>query len=118
MGYVGQEGSEEAVLVGWGEDFNLWANTKQCRKPIHNPFRNPSENNGVSVEVKLLREQIECLDTDRIEERNQLKDQIENLRAQIERQSADHRQALAVITDQSATTQEPPRRRFFGLLKG
>ena len=79
---------------------------------------NHSETSALQVEVKMLREQIERIDDASTRERNQMADQIANLREQIERQSADHRQALAVITDQRPTTSEQPRRRFFGLLKG
>lgn len=57
-------------------------------------------NSALSVEVKMLREQIERMDNDRERERGQLSEQVENLHAQLERQSADHRQALAVLTDQ------------------
>ena len=79
---------------------------------------NHSETSTLQVEVKMLREQIERIDDASTRERDQMADQIANLREQIERQSADHRQALAVITDQRSVTVEQPRRRFFGLLKG
>jgi len=72
----------------------------------------------LEVEVKMLREKIEDANLEREREREQASEQIESLRGQIERQSADHRQALAAITDQRPQhTAEPPRR-FFGLLKG
>ena len=72
----------------------------------------------MEVEVKMLREKIEDANLEREREREQASEQIESWRGQIERQSADHRQALAAITDQRPQhTAEPPRR-FFGLLKG
>lgn len=80
--------------------------------------RNHIETNALQVEVKMLREQIERIDDASTRERDQMADQIANLREQIERQSADHRQALAVITDRRPATPEQPRKRFFGLLKG
>jgi len=91
------------------------------QEPTKNRLRNRenhSETSALQVEVKMLREQIERIDDASSRERDQMADQIANLREQIERQSADHRQALAVITDQRPTTSEQPRRRFFGLLKG
>jgi len=91
------------------------------QEPIKNRIENRenhSETSALQVEVKMLREQIERIDDASTRERDQMADQIVNLREQIERQSADHRQALAVITDQRPTTVEHPRRRFFGLLKG
>lgn len=92
----------------------------KLQEPIKNHLENRethSENSVLQVEVKMLREQIERIDNASTRERDQMTDQISNLRDQIERQSADHRQALAVITDQRATTPKLPRRRFFGLLK-
>lgn len=92
---------------------------KKHREPPKNHSENRSETNSLQVEVKMLREQIERIDDASTRERDQMADQIANLREQIERQSADHRQALAVITDQRAATPGgQPRRRFFGLLKG
>ena len=91
------------------------------QEPIKNQIENReihSETSALQVEVKMLREQIERIDNASTRERDQMADQISNLREQIERQSADHRQALAVITDQRPTIVEQPRRRFFGLLRG
>lgn len=99
------------------------------RKPQQEPHRKTvssphdqnaktSQSSALEVEVKMLREQIERMDTERERERAQLGDQIEALKAQAERQSADHRQALAALTDQREKAAEPPSRGFFGLLKG
>lgn len=87
-------------------------------KNSHENLENHSETSALQVEVKMLREQIERIDNASTRERDQMADQIANLRQQIERQSADHRQALAVITDQRPITSDQSRRRFFGLLKG
>lgn len=59
-----------------------------------------AHNSALEVEVKMLREQVERMDTERERERMQFTDQIEALREQADRQSADHRQALAALTDQ------------------
>ena len=64
----------------------------------------------------MLREQIERIADASTSERDQMADQIANLREQIERQSAGHRQALVVITDQRPKMQVQPRWRFLGLL--
>jgi hypothetical protein len=90
------------------------------QEPMENRLEsreNHNETSALQVEVKMLREQIERIDDASTRERDQMADQIANLREQIERQSADHRQALAVITDQRTATAEQPRRQFFGLLK-
>ena len=90
-------------------------------EPRPTPAEEPMKtmpNSALEVEVKMLREKIEDASLEREREREQAKEQIQNLREHIERQSADHRQALAAITDQRPQhTPEPPRR-FFGLLKG
>jgi len=81
------------------------------------PSKN-SQNSALEVEVKMLREKIEDANLEREREREQASEQIESLRGQIERQSADHRQALAAIADQRPQHTAKPPRRFFGLLKG
>ena len=58
------------------------------------------------------------MDTERDRERSQLSDQIEALKAQAERQSADHRQALAVLTDQRDKAAEQPKRGLWARLVG
>ena len=70
-----------------------------------------SSNSGLATEVKMLREQIDRMDSDRERERAQLTDQIADLKDMIERQSADHRQALAALTDQREKPEE--RRGWF-----
>ena len=77
-----------------------------------------NQNSALEVEVKMLREKIEDANLEREREREQASEQIESLRGQIERQSADHRQALAAIADQRPQHTAKPPRRFFGLLKG
>ena len=77
-----------------------------------------SENSALEIEVKMLREQIERIDTERERERSQLTDQIEALKQQSERQSADHRQALAALTDQREGVGEQPKRGLWARLVG
>ena len=78
---------------------------------------NANGNSALSIEIKMLREQIDRADTERLREREQLNSQIENLREQLERQSADHRQALSALTDQRTETEKQHRsfwKRIFG----
>jgi len=77
-----------------------------------------SQNSALEIEVKMLREQIERMDTERERERSQLSDQIEALKQQAERQSADHRQALAILTDQRGQAVEQPKRGLWARLVG
>lgn len=97
------------------ELFRVYPKTSfsEPEEPLPTPQENhkkTSQNSALEVEVKMLREQIERLDTERERERAQLGDQIEALKAQAERQSADHRQALAALTDQREKVAEPPKR--------
>ena len=93
----------------------------QSSEPIATPVENhqkPLSTSGLEIEVKMLREQIDRMDTEREREREQLVDQIESLRGQMERQSADHRAAIAVLTDQRAQQPEKPRKGFWARLAG
>lgn len=70
-----------------------------------NPSRNRSENrndtpgNGTSAEIGMLRDQLEWLAAERDRERDQLLDQIEDLRQRLDGSEAERRQLNAVLTD-------------------
>ena len=91
---------------------------KEPNATPHAELLKNNQNSALEVEVKMLREKIEDANLEREREREQASEQIESLRGQIERQSADHRQALAAIADQRPQHTAKPPRRFFGLLKG
>lgn len=76
-----------------------------------NPFPNDTENqnatpeesteNGVlQIEIKMLREQVETLSTERDRERGQLVDQIEDLRTRLDGAEAERLRLNAILTDQ------------------
>lgn len=93
----------------------------QSRKPDKIPDENlqkPPNSSALEVEVKALREQIARMDETSAREREQASDRIEDLRSQLERQSGDHRQALAALTDQREKASEPPRKGFWARLVG
>ncbi|MCD9150159.1 hypothetical protein [Pseudophaeobacter flagellatus] len=95
--------------------------SENSEKPIQTSFSNHQktiQNSALEIEVKMLREQIERMDAERERERSQLTDQIEVLKEQAERQSADHRQALAALTDQREKAAEPPKRGLWARLIG
>ena len=105
------------------ELFRVYPKTSflEPEKPQPTPQENnlkTSQNSALEIEVKMLREQIERMDTERERERMQLGDQIEALKVQAERQSADHRQALAILTDQRVQVTEPPKRGLWARLVG
>lgn len=74
-----------------------------------NPSRNRSENhNGTprepsgtdaSVEIGMLRDQLDRLAAERDRERDQLLDQIEDLRQRLDGSEAERRQLNAILTD-------------------
>lgn len=97
------------------------SSSTEQEKPKPTPVENPqktSQNSALEVEVKMLREQIDRMDTERARERAQFTDQIEALREQAERQSADHRQALAALTDQRERDAGSSKRGFWARLRG
>jgi hypothetical protein len=105
------------------ELFRVYPRTSslESEKPQPTPQENnqkTSQNSALEIEVKMLREQIERMDTERERERSQLSDQIEALRQQTERQSADHRQAFAILTDQRGQATESPTRGLWARLTG
>lgn len=81
-------------------------------EPTPTPHENhikTTHDKALEVEIKMLREQLAFLEAERDRERDQLGDQIQNLREQIDRQNADHRQILSLLTDQRDKAQVPVR---------
>ena len=95
-------------------DANPFPNSRenQDTTPLETP-ENTSKNSALSVEIKLLREQIEKLETMGDRERQLLLNQIEDLKIEAERRSREHMQTLAVLTDQRERDAEPRKRGFW-----
>ncbi len=94
-------------------ELQRWMEANPLQKPVEiedaTPIETPvngSGNSGLQAEVKTLREMIDKMETSHERERQTLVDQIENLKDVAERQSADHRQALAALTDQREAPQK------------
>lgn len=94
-----------------------------------NPFQNgrenqvethveTHENSALSVEVKMLREQINAMAAERDRERGQLVDQIEDLRARLDGAEAERTRLNALLTVQRESPQAPPQRKFWGRVFG
>jgi len=93
----------------------------QSRKPTKIPdetHQKPPNSSALEVEVKALREQITRMDETSAREREQAGERIEDLRGQLERQSGDHRQALAALTDQREKAPEPHHKGFWARMTG
>lgn len=76
------------------------------------------ENSALGVEVKMLRERIDAMTTERDRERGQLVDQIEDLRARLDGAEAERVRLNALLTDQREKGAAPIRRSFWGRLVG
>lgn len=85
-----------------------------------NPFPNGQENqelvedktlgnSALEVEVKMLREQISNIGTERDRERGQLVDQIEDLRARLDGAEAERTRLNALLTDQRSSEERGSR---------
>lgn len=93
----------------------------QSRKPdtiLVKNHQKPPDSSALEVEVKALREQIVRMDETSAREREQAGERIEDLRGQLERQSGDHRQALAALTDQREKVSVPQRKGLWARLVG
>lgn len=86
----------------------------QEETPISNP-QNTIGNSALSMEVKILREQMAQMETMHERERDLLVDQIADLKTEAERRSAEHMKALAMLTDQR---EQQPKRGFWARLMG
>ena len=106
--------SELDRVFGEGSSYQ---SRKLAKVPDENQTK-PSDSSALEVEVKALREQIARMDETSAREREQAGERIEDLRGQLERQSGDHRQALAAITDQRDKAAEPPKRGLWARLTG
>ena len=90
----------------------------QSLEPSIDPLKSHeriSENSALGIEVKMLREQMDKMEASHDRERGILSSQIEDLKTEAERRSAEHMQALAVLTDQRE--RQPERRGLFGFFR-
>jgi len=102
------------------ELFRVYPKTgfSEPEKPIPTHQENTqktTENSALEVEVKMLREQIDLMGTERDRERQQLVDQIEALKIEAERRSKEHIQALAMLKDMRQEAPERPVEKGRGL---
>ena len=74
------------------------------------------ENSALSVEVKMLREQIGTMKAERDRERDQLVDQIEDLRTRLDGAEAERVRLNALLTDQREKVETQIKRSFWGRL--
>ena len=76
------------------------------------------ENSALSVEIKMLREQIDTMKAERDRERDQLVDQVEDLRTRLDGAEAERVRLNALLTDQRDRQDVPSKRGFWARLMG
>ena len=109
-----EKGDKGAFLIDQSELHRVFPPTSNEHHtlPIANS-KNEQGNSALQVELDALRRELETANLERAREREQLTDQIQELRETVAEQRADFRQTLAVLSDQRG---QGSQRRFFGLL--
>lgn len=109
-----EKGDKGAFLIEQSELHRVFPPTGNENQtlPIANT-KNEQGNSVLQVELDALRRELETANLERTREREQLTDQIQELRETVAEQRADFRQTLAVLSDQRG---QGAQRRFFGLL--
>lgn len=109
-----EKGDKGAFLIDRSELHRVFPPTsnEQALTPVANT-ESRQENSALQVELDAIRRELDNANLERTREREQLTDQIQELRETVIEQRADFRQTLAVITDQR---KGQGQRRFFGLL--
>jgi vacuolar-type H+-ATPase subunit I/STV1 len=109
-----EKGDKGAFLIDQSELHRVFPPTsnEQLEVPASNN-KNEQGNSALQVELNALRRELETANLERTRERDQLTEQIQELRETVAEQRADFRQTLAVLSDQR---DGQGARRFFGLL--
>ena len=109
-----EKGENGAFLIDQSELHRVFPPTsnEHAKDPPPNT-KNEQGNSTLQVELDALRRELEIANLERTRERDQLTDQIQELRETVAEQRADFRQTLAVLSDQRVGQ---AGRRFFGLL--
>jgi len=89
------------------------------QSPSRSP--NPSKSNGqngLEADLEALRQQLDAVNLEREREREQLTDQIADLRRRLDGETEERRKLTALLTDQRAEGAAPERRGLFARLMG
>lgn len=106
---------DPSELQRWVDSNPLQNGSENHNTTLIETLRNPSGNSALSVEVKMLREQIDSLESERGRERDQLTQTIEDLRTRLDGAESERIRLNAILTDQRKTVDEPPRKKFLGI---
>lgn len=97
-------------------ELSRWMSANPFPNGRENQDETPSEtqeNSALGVEVKMLREKIDTMTSERERERGQLVDQIEDLRARLDGSESERVRLNALLTDQREKTDTQIRRSFW-----
>lgn len=111
-----EKGDKGAFLIDQSELHRVFPPTsnEQSKIPVANS-KNEQGNSTLQVELDAIRRELETANFERTREREQLTEQIQELRETVTEQRADFRQTLAVLSDQREG--QGGKRRFFGLFR-
>lgn len=102
-------------------ELSRWMDANPVAGTVENQMETPEEthdNSALGVENRMLRGQIETLNVERGRERDQLVDQIEDLRARLDSAEAERLRLNAVLTDQREQATPSHRRGLWARLVG
>lgn len=102
-------------LERWKEA-NGHRNTQKTQ--IKTPPETPNRNSALQSEVEALLQQLETSKLERARERDQLVDQIEDLRTRLTKADEERNRLTAVLTDQRRQPSELPKRGLWARLVG
>ena len=109
-----EKGDKGAYLIDQSELHRVFPKTSNETQTLPDAnTKNEQGNSALEVELHALRRELETANLERTRERDQLTEQIQELRETVAEQRADFRQTLAVLSDQRAGQ---GARRLFGLL--
>ncbi|MBE0455380.1 MAG: hypothetical protein IBX58_17125 [Roseovarius sp.] len=102
-------------------ELSRWMSANPFPNSRENQYETPGEtheNSVLGVEVKMLRERIDAMTAERDRERDQLVDQIEDLRARLDGAESERVRLNALLTDQRNRPAEPVKRGWLARLVG
>lgn len=91
---------------------------KKPQPTLQENHEKTSRNGVLEIEVKMLREQIDALTSERDRERGQLVDQIEDLRSRLDGAEAERARLNALLTDQRDPKKSTAKRGFLARFTG
>ncbi len=117
ISYVSRDDETGAYEIDPAEALRVFPKKRETAENDHEETPSKTlENSALAMEVKMLREQIEQMETMHDRERQGFADRIEDMKLEAERRNNEHMAALAALTDQRPQTED--RKGFWARLVG